>query len=489
MLGLQGRFRQAVGLILLAAAWLAACAAPPREPGASPRPSSVAVGERPNIIIILADDLGYGEVGVQGGPATPHLDRLAAEGARFTDFYANHPVCAPSRAALMAGRYQQKIGFENNPGTARNSDESFGMDVASPTLAQRLKAEGYATGMVGKWHLGISPDRVPTARGFDMFYGFLGGAMAYTPDGATGAKSLLRGVEPAPMPAHTTEAFADEAAAFITANRDRPFFLYVSFNAVHAPMQTTSGYLARFANEPDAKRRAFLGMLAAMDDAVGRIIATVDGQGLRERTLIMFSSDNGGPTWQTTASNAPLNGVKALLLEGGVRVPTFFRQPGTIPAGQVIPSVAMEFDLTATALAAAGAARDDRIDGVDLAPILTGRSRKDAHERLFWRSGPQGAMREGKWKYLKVGADEYLFDLARDMGERTNLAAGETDRVRRMGTAWAQWSQSVSNPEWRATEAAMQTGGRVEAMQELVAAYVAGREVDPRPLLYGGGPE
>ena len=230
----------------------------------------------PNVIIILADDLGYGDLGVQGGRdvATPRIDQLAREGVRLTDYYANNPVCAPSRAALMSGQYQQRFGFENNPGMAERTSPDFKLS-ALPTLPERLRKSGYATAMFGKWHLGFTPGNTPIDRGFDIFYGFLDGAMAYTPEGRTGSKAMLRGTVPTAMPAHTTEAFASEAVQFIEANTARPFFVYASFNAVHAPMQSTDRYLARFKSEPDPKRRAHLAMLAALDDAVGPPLSLV----------------------------------------------------------------------------------------------------------------------------------------------------------------------------------------------------------------------
>lgn len=456
---------------------------------AAPSGATRAPDDRPNIIVILADDLGYGDLGVQGGRdvATPNIDRLAAQGVRMTDFYAGHPVCAPSRASLMTGRYQHRFGFENNPGLPQRTDPTAGLPRDVQTLPERLKARGYVTAMFGKWHLGWTPANTPTARGFDTFYGFLDGAMAYTADARSGAKEILRGTEPVPMPEHTTEAFTHEAVTFIESHKDQPFFIYQSFNAVHAPLQSTKPYLARFANVADPDRRTYLAMLAALDDAVGEITATVDRNGLGRRTLIVFMSDNGGPTWQTTSANGPLNGVKALTLEGGIRVPAIFRWTGTLPAGQVRRSVAMEFDVTATALAMAGAARGPELDGRDLRPWLTGARTGDVHDQLFWRAGPQGAMREGPWKLVHVADADYLFDLSQDVGEHHDLAKAEPERLARMTTAWGAWSASMAPARWGTLN---RTGtANPAALRALVEAYIAGGPVDPRPLLYGGGPE
>lgn len=442
---------------------------------------------RPNIIVILADDLGWGDLGVQGGRdvSTPNIDALAAQGVRMTDFYANHPSCAPSRAALLSGRYQHRFGFENNPGAAQQTSPEVALPRDAGTLPERLRGLGYATAMIGKWHIGFTPENLPTGRGFERFYGFLDGAMAYTPQGRTGSKAMIRGVSPAPMPAHTTEAFADEAVRFIRDQRERPFFLYVAFNAVHAPLQTTDAYLARVAHIADPQRRTYLAMLAAMDDAVGQIAAAADANG--RETLIVFTSDNGGPTWQTTSSNGPLNGVKALVLEGGIRVPTVLRWRGRLPQGAVSSTVATGFDITATALAAAGAPRTRDLDGMDLTPILTGARKAPTARPLYWRLGPQGAMRAGDWKLIKAEDSWMLFNLARDPGERTNLAAVEPERLAQMAADWRRWSGTMPEPKWGSLNRTGRAGrGEVRA---LIEDFVQGRPVDPRSLLYGGGPE
>lgn len=449
---------------------------------------------RPNILLIVADDLGYSDLSVQGAKdlATPNIDRLASQGVLLTDNYANHPVCAPSRAAILTGKYQQRFGFENNPGLSEAAN--FGVPLTEVMLPERLRKQGYITGMFGKWHVGGTPEKAPTARGFDTFYGFLGGAMAYTPDGPTGSKVMLRGTQRVEMPAHTTEAFANEAIAFIEENRNQPFFAYVAFNAVHAPMQSTSEYLARFAKEPDPTRRAHLAMLAALDEAVGRIVDAIDSNGLGDRTLVVFTSDNGGPTWQTTSSNGPLNGVKALTLEGGVRVPAIFRWVGHLPAGKVSSAMAMGFDITATAEAIAGVGIQPDQDGVNLIPYLNGDKPGNPHDKLFWRSDTQGGMRDGPWKMVKVGADYYLFDLRTDIGERRDLAKGQSKRLEAMKSQWAKWSSAMAEPAWgrtgqTGTIEGQTTAERNEQLRDLVRRYIAGLPVDPKSLLYGGGPE
>lgn len=450
---------------------------------------AAAADRKPNIIVILADDLGYGDLGVQGARdvATPNIDRLAADGVRMTDFYSNHPSCAPARAALLSGRYQHRFGFENNPGLAQHGSSAVGLPRDNGgTLPERLKAQGYATAAVGKWHIGFTPENLPTARGFDHFYGFLGGAMAYTPDGPSGGKDMLRGTRPAPMPAHTTEAFADESVAFIQGQRDRPFFLYAAFNAVHAPLQSTDPYLARVTGEADPKRRVYVAMLAALDDAVGRIVGAVDNAGLARDTLIVFTSDNGGPTWQTTSRNGPLTGVKGTVLEGGIRVPTVFRWTGRLPAGRTSSAVGTGVDITATALAAAGAARTPDLDGVDLSPVLAGAARP-ADRTLYWRLGPQGAIRSGFWKAVRAEDRWWLFDLSKDASERRDLAAAQPDVLARLKADWERWSAAMPAPAW----GSLNRTSRAEAgeVQAMIDSFIHGRPVDPRSLLYGGGPE
>ena len=451
--------------------------------------AAVAADRKPNIIVIVADDLGYGDLGVQGARdvATPHIDRLAADGVRMTDFYANHPSCGPSRAGMLSGRYQHRFGFENNAGPAQAASAA----VALPRdhggiLPERLKAQGYVTAAIGKWHTGLTPENLPIARGFDQFYGFVGGAMAYTPDGPTGTKDMLRGTSPAPMPAHTTEAFGEESVAFIKANRDKPFFLYTAFNAVHAPLQSTDPYLERFAKVADPKRRAYLAMLTAMDDAVGRIVGAVDEAGLGRDTLIVFTSDNGAPTWQTTSSNGPLNGVKGTVLEGGVRVPTIFRWTGRLPAGKASAAVGTGFDVTATALALAGSPRTPDLDGVDLTKVLEGRATAQPRT-LYWRLGNQAAVRSGDWKVVQAEDRWWLFDLSKDPGERHDLGAARPEVLARLKADLKRWSASMPPPAWGSlNRTGRAQGGEVKG---LIADFVEGRPVDPRSLLYGGGPE
>lgn len=412
-----------------------------------------AADDRPNIVVILADDLGYADLGCQGCTdiSTPHIDSIAAAGVRFTDGYATHPVCSPSRAGLMSGRYQHRFGFEHNSGPELYAAPNFGLPRSIPTLAERLKEAGYATGMVGKWHIGLKEGLRPHERGFDDHFGFLGGAHTYFPDRGQRV-SLIRNGEPVEEREYLTDAFARESVAFIERNRGRPFFLYLSFNAVHSPLEATKAYEDRFPNIADPKRRTYAGMTAAMDDAVGRVLAELRKHKLEESTLVFFYSDNGGPTLQTTSRNDPLRGYKGQVFEGGIRVPFLIQWKGKLPAGQVYRKPVMAFDITATALAAAGIASPEEkpLDGVDLLPFLLGRKSEAPHGSLFWRGGPQHAARVGDWKLVHDPrqSSDMLFHLAEDGGEEKDLAAERPDKLEELRAAYEAWAAQMMPAQW-----------------------------------------
>lgn len=419
---------------------------------------------QPNILLILADDLGYGELSCQGNPQipTPHIDSIAQNGIRFTNGYVSGPYCSPTRAALMTGRYQQRYGHEFNPGRSEQTMQNFGLSVEEKTLADRLKAAGYTTGIFGKWHLGAQPHFHPQKRGFDQFFGFLGGAHSYL-DNNEAKNSIMRGTTPVPTMEHTTEAFARETVAFIE-QAERPWFAYLSFNAVHGPLQSTEAYLKRFESISDPKRRTFAAMLTAMDDAVGSVLAKLAALNLEENTLVFFLSDNGGPTSQTTSSNAPLSGFKTQTLEGGVRVAWMMQWKGRLPAGVVDNRPVIQLDILPTALAATGVEvqTEWKIDGVNLLPYLDGRNTALPHEALFWRMGQQMAVRVGDWKLVKSartlegielpgpgtvdGAE--LYDLKNDIGEKKNLAAEYPDKVKTLAASWEVWNSEMIEAKW-----------------------------------------
>ena len=423
---------------------------------------------QPNILVILADDLGWGELGCQGFTRevpTPHIDSLAANGTRFTNGYVSGPYCSPTRAGFMTGRYQQRFGHEFNPGPAASADKTFGLSLKEVTIADRLKAAGYATGWFGKSHLGYEPAFHPLRRGFDEYYGFLGGAHSYLDARADRANPILRGTQVTDdTGGYTTEAFAREAVDFIRRNRERPWFTYLAFNAVHGPLEATEKYLQRFRHVTDPRRRTYCAMESAMDDAIGSVLGALREHRIEENTLIFFFSDNGGPTPGNTSSNGPLRGYKAQTWEGGVRVPFIVQWKGRVPAGRVDPRPVIQLDIHPTALAAAGvtAKPDWRLDGVNLLPFLTGQDASAPHPALFWRFGAQVAVRMGDWKLVKgaglpgiaaeggrssiEGAE--LYNLAEDIGEKNNLAAREPAKVRELAAAWNTWNADNVEPLW-----------------------------------------
>jgi arylsulfatase A-like enzyme len=449
-------------------------------------------GGKPNVIFIVVDDLGYGELGCYGGKEipTPQIDALAASGARFTSGYVTAPFCAASRAALMTGRYQTRFGFEFNPIGAMNAAPGIGLPVAEKTVADRLRDAGYATGLVGKWHLGGTAPFHPQRRGFDEFFGFLHEGHYFVqppwqgvttwlrrktlPDGGQGRwtapdgrivwsthlgyneheydtdNPLLRSSQPVDEKGNLTDVFTREACDFIGRHRSQPFFLYLAYNAVHSPMQGADDWMEKFAHIKDIQRRIFAAMLAHLDDSVGKVLAKLRESGTEENTLVFFVSDNGGPTKELTSSNALLRGEKGELWEGGIRVPFIVSWKGHVPAGRVTDAPVVSIDVTATALELAGVgASQAKLDGISLMPVLTGKTAEMAERPLFWRVGEQNAVRSGDWKLIRNGKEWQLYDLAHDISESTNLATKEPSRVRQMLALWEQWNGEQIEPLWR----------------------------------------
>jgi arylsulfatase A-like enzyme len=425
---------------------------------------------KPNIIVILADDLGYADLGCQGckDVPTPNIDSLARHGIRCTDGYVASPYCSPSRAGLLTGRYPQRFGHEFNltPTRPRKGSPDVGLPLTQTTLADRLKAEGYATGLIGKWHLGYGDKFHPLRRGFDEFFGFLHEGHFYVsakhrehivsslranePE-YDKLNPILRGTEEVQEEEYLTEAITRESVKFIDKHKDHPFFLYVAYNAVHSPMQAARKYLDRFSTIADKKRRVFAGMLAALDDGVGAILKQLRDAKIEESSLIFFLSDNGGPTAELTSSNLPLRGFKGEVFEGGIRVPFLVQWKGRLPAGKVYRRPINALDILPTALSAARGTLpgEANLDGVNLLPYFTGANVQPPHEFLFWRLGPQLAVRKGDWKLVKNGGDRvYLFDLAADIGEKNNVAGQKPDMVRKLDAALQQWNGHLAKPLW-----------------------------------------
>ena len=430
--------------------------------------AAIAQSRPPNIVVIVGDDLGYADVGFHGATdiPTPNLDALARGGIRFTDAYVTGPYCSPTRAGLLTGRYPQRFGHEFNMGV----QPGLGLPSEETTLADRLKSAGYRTALFGKWHLGADADHHPLSRGFDEFFGFLGGEHSYLDVMAESNNPVMDGRKPAQPIDYLTDAVSDRAVDFIKRNRNQPFFLYVAFNAVHTPMHATDKYLTRFANISNQQRRTYAAMLSAMDDGIGRTIAALRENDLEENTLIVFFSDNGGPTMQGTtingSSNAPLRGSKRQTWEGGIRVPFVIRWKGKLPENRVDSRPIIQLDVLPTVLTAAGVRvqPDWKLDGVSLIPFLTTQPNALPHDVLYWRLGSHMAIRSGDWKLvltsdgpLRANYDDLkdlskaqLFNLKNDIGEKTDLSTEFPDRKKELADRWQRWNQQLSAPRWGA---------------------------------------
>ena len=438
----------------------------------APDPSPAAESRKPNVIVIIGDDMGYADIGVHGCKdiPTPNIDSLAKNGVRCSNGYVSHPYCTPTRAGLMTGRYQQRFGHEFNPGPPTDRTPGVGLPLTERTMADRLKAAGYKTGIVGKWHLGHTEDKFhPLERGFDEFFGFLGGSHSYLRSG-TGPTAIYRGREEVQEKEYLTDAFAREGVAFIEKHKSEPFFLYWAFNAVHGPMEAAQKYLERFPDIKDPKRRTYAAMQAALDDGIGRGLAALREAGIEDDTLIFFVSDNGGPESVNASDNGPFHGVKGTTYEGGVHVPFLVQWKGHLPAGKVYDRPVIQLDFLPTALAATGVSPDSdaKLDGVNLLPYLRGETADAPHDALYWRFGGQMAIRMGDWKLVKASAGRgraggggaasrrdkatvegaTLFNLKDDVGEQADVADKNPEKVKELAAAWTAWNAQLMDPLW-----------------------------------------
>lgn len=420
-----------------------------------PAKGETAPARPPNFVLILADDLGYGDVGCYGNTryATPRIDQLAAEGARFTDFHSNGPVCSPTRAALMTGCYQQRCGIEGVV-TAKNHRDT-GLPLSATTFAEALQPAGYATGLFGKWHLGYAERFNPVAQGFDCFRGYVSGNVDYHSHiDQEGYEDWWRGRELRPEEGYSTDLITEHAVRFIEARHEAPFCCYIAHEAPHYPYQGRDDQADRAPGRPGPVRgsredrdQAYAEMVRAMDEGVGRVVDTLRRLGLAENTLVVFMSDNGACR---EGSNAPLRGYKASLWEGGHRVPAMAWWPGRIQPGRVIDGTAMTMDLfpTMTALAGTGTSEPEQCDGVPLVPALL-EGNPLPGRTLFWRFRNQAAVREGPWKLLvrrgKGGSEAlHLFNLAEDLGETHGLSEKAPDRVAALREKLRAWEREVA---------------------------------------------
>ncbi|MEX0325780.1 MAG: sulfatase-like hydrolase/transferase [Puniceicoccaceae bacterium] len=422
----------------------------------------------PNLVVIMADDLGYADVGYNGCKdiPTPHIDSLADQGVVFDAGYVTYSVCGPSRAGFITGRYQQRFGFERNP-QYRPKDPGMGLPMEEETIADVLKKAGYTSGIIGKWHLGAHPDLHPLNRGFDYFFGHLGGGHQYFPELLTIKDSyeakdegesyktwIMRDHDPVQIENYLTDEFSDDAVRFIESNKDNPFFLFLSYNAPHTPMQATEEYLARFPDIKDKKRRTYAAMVSCMDDGIGRVLAKLEELGLEENTLVFFLSDNGGPTRANASNNKPLRGQKSDVWEGGFRVPFVLRWTGELKAGKTYKKPVSSLDILATIAGITGVKiADDRpLDGANLVPYLQGEKRGEPHEVIYLRKWDQKryALRKGDFKLVIPEEDlsPRLFNLRKDISEKSNIAKWNERRLEELEELLWEWDSELIEPKF-----------------------------------------
>ncbi len=418
-------------------------------------PAGAQAPAKPNVVLIVSDDMGYGDLGVYGAPdiRTPNLDGLARDGVRLTDFYAA-PQCTPTRAALISGRYQQRFRLDAALSGPKSPAGQTGLPATGYTLPQLLKNNGYATALIGKWHLGYRPEFSPNAHGFDYFFGFKSGYIDYYQHtNSEGDPDLFENATPVQVEGYMTDLITERSVKYIDEHAGGAFFLEVTYNAAHWPFQvpdhpSVARDHARFLQPDDSAtstRQDYVAIVERMDLGVGRILAALERHGLQRNTLVIYMNDNGG---EWLSRNTPLFNRKGTVWEGGIRVPAIFRWPGHLPAGRVSNQVGIVQDVTASILAATGTAvpAEARPDGINLLPILSGQA--GAMERtLFFRftvgQNKQLAVRQGSWKLLVDGAKRYVFDLSADIGERHDLAAQRQDVAQRLRPLIAAWEADV----------------------------------------------
>jgi len=421
--------------------------------------------EKPNLIVIMTDDMGYADTGFNGCKdiPTPNIDRIARNGVRFTSGYVAYPVCGPSRAAFMTGRYGQRFGFERNP-QYRTGDPNMGLPKEERTFGEALGPLGYRTGVVGKWHLGAHPSNHPLNRGFDSFYGHLGGGHQYFPDqlkiedsyqakdeGESYRTWILHDHKPVPPRKYLTEEFSEAAIDFVEKNYRDPFFLYLAYNAPHGPLQATDKYLARFPNLK-GKRKTYAAMVSAVDDGVGALLDKLEELELTENTLIFFLSDNGGPEDKNGSDNGPLRAGKGSVYEGGFRVPFAVQWKGVLPEGVTYHLPVSSMDIMGTIAELAGVEQNPErpLDGVNLIPYLTGERSDPPHEAIYMRKYDGGihTVRSGDFKWLHFAKKDtiQLYNLAEDIGEQNDISAENSEQMQSLSEMSAAWDSELIEP-------------------------------------------
>jgi len=427
----------------------------------------------PNLIVIMTDDQGYADVGFNGCKdiPTPNIDSIASNGVKFTDGYVSYAVCSPSRAGFLTGRYQQRFGHERNPRWAPENRES-GLPLSESTLADTLGKVGYKTGLIGKWHLGCHPDLHPLKRGFNEFFGHLGGGHRYFPEELTlqhteQAKSssesdsyklwIMRDQTPVKTTKYLTDEFSDEASRFIERHKAGPFSLYLAYNAPHSPLQASEKYLARFPDIKSEKRRTYAAMVSAVDDGVGQVLSKLRELGIDKNTMVVFLSDNGGPP-DNASNNGPLRGGKGSPWEGGIRVPFAAQWPDQIPKGLVYRNPVISLDIFATIAAQAKAPVDAArpLDGVNLIPYLTGVNSGAPHDAIYLRMFDKGAyvVRRCVQKLVIDAKDSapQLYNLKEDLGETKNLASSAASELEALDQKRLSWNSQLVPPAFEGLE-------------------------------------
>lgn len=415
--------------------------------------SFTALSQRPNIIYIMTDDMGYGDLSGYGRKdyATPNLDKLALQGVKFVNAYSAGPLCTPTRAGFMTGRYPARtpVGLIE-PLTGDKKDTAFGLTSAYPSVASLMKKAGYETALIGKWHLGTRPQHSPVQCGFDYFFGILSGAADYIShkgDGRT--HDLYENDTPVYPEGYLTDLLSQKAITFIKQAHKKPFFLTITYNAPHWPWQGPQDkpYADSVNYRNGGSPAVYAAMMKSLDDGIGNIMKALDDEQLSGQTIIIFTNDNGGERY---SDNGGLAKAKGTLWEGGIRVPAFVRWPGKITPGSISQQAVITMDWTATILSAGGAKADPHfpLDGMDLLPILT-QKKKNTTRTFYWRTfqrSKQKALRMGDWKYLQDENGEYLFNLATDQQEKNNLKEKEQAVFNRLKNQYAQWEKTVLLP-------------------------------------------
>jgi len=428
-----------------------------------------AVPEKPNLIVIMVDDLGYADVGFNGCKdiPTPNIDTIASNGIRFSSGYVTYSVCSPSRAGFITGRYPQRFGYERNA-QYKPDDPNMGLPLDQETIADSLGKVGYKSMVIGKWHLGAHPTLHPLKRGFDEFYGHLGGGHRYMPEDLTIKDSykakgenesyrtwILRNNEPVKPTKYLTDEFSDEAVSFVKRHKDENFFLFLSYNAPHTPLQATEKYLSRFDHIKDEKRKIYAAMVSAVDDGVGRVLDTLDELKLTDNTIVFFLSDNGGPEHANASDNGVLRGGKGDAWEGGYRVPFAVQWKGKLSAGVKYDKPISSLDIMATITELSGAPVNaaNPLDGVNLMPYLTGKKSKAPHDTIYLRKfdNKKYTVRSGDYKLLIPfeNAKGQLYNLDTDIGEQNNIAAQHPKKLQHLEDLRVKWDSELIEPRFK----------------------------------------